>query len=393
MSGRGCDIAIVGGGLTGGLIALALAEHRPELAVRLFEAGPALGANRRWSWFSTDLSEDGRALARGLPSTRWNKGYDVRFPTEARHLDGRYRSLAGADFAAALGQRLPPGTIRLNSRVAEIDAAGVTLADGARIGARAVIDCRGFAPSPHLTGGWQAFLGRHVRTERPHGLRHPLLMDASVGQSGHFRFAHVLPLGENEVLIEDTYYQLGKTLEEEAVNRRLTRYAGRRHWECEIVGTVQGALAVICGGDFEAWQAERRIDGVARAGAHAGFLHPLTGSTLPFAVAAALAVARNADLPGPDLAAMLEERARAHWRTTRFHRRLATILFGAARPSRRWKLFARLYRLDEELIERFYAAETTRADRLRILCGKPPVSPLRAVRALLTSRPPLADEA
>ena len=35
MTGRTCDIAIVGGGLSGGLIALALARHRPDVTIRL----------------------------------------------------------------------------------------------------------------------------------------------------------------------------------------------------------------------------------------------------------------------------------------------------------------------------------------------------------------------
>jgi lycopene beta-cyclase len=54
---------------------------------------------------------------------------------------------------------------------------------------------------------------------------------------------------------------------------------------------------------------------------------------------------------------------------------------------------ARFYRLPAPLIERFHAARSTRGDRLRILCGKPPVSPFRAMKALLTSRPPLVRTA
>src|SRR6478609_9531929 len=46
MSRHDCDVAIVGGGLAGGLIALALAEARPEVSVRLIEAGAAPGGNR-----------------------------------------------------------------------------------------------------------------------------------------------------------------------------------------------------------------------------------------------------------------------------------------------------------------------------------------------------------
>jgi lycopene beta-cyclase len=151
-------------------------------------------------------------------------------------------------------------------------------------------------------------------------------------------------------------------------------------------------LPVVTGGDFRKWQAERRIDGVARAGAHAGLLHPLTGYTLPFAVETALAVAREADLPGDQLAAMLEARARAHWRRTKFYRRLGAMLFGA-RPDERRRVFERFYRLDRGLIERFYAARSTRADRLRVLCGRPPVPFGRALGALASSRPSLVEVA
>lgn len=389
MSKNDCDVAIVGGGLAGGLIALGLAERRPDVSVRLIEAGPTLGGNHRWSWFASDLSPEGEALMARFAPKVWDEGYEVRFPHYRRHLETPYLSLASADFAAGLARMLPQGTNVLNSPVAALDAAGVTLASGQRIAAGAVIDCRGFAPTPHLSGGWQAFLGRHLRTVKPHGVTRPLLMDASVGQTGGFRFVYVLPLGERELFLEDTYYQNRPTLDLEALSRRLDRYASRKHWSGEATDIETGMLPVVTGGNFAAWQAERQIDGVARAGAHAGFQHPLTSYTLPFAVATALAVADAADLLGPGLAAMLDERARMHWAHTRFYRRLGSMMLGASRPSHRWKVFARFYHLPPALIERFYAGRSTRDDRVRILCGKPPVSPLRALRALATKRPSL----
>ena len=391
MSGRDCDLAIVGGGLAGGLMALAVTQMRPETTVRLIEAGPALGGHHRWSWFASDLSPDGEALMARLPGARWDDGYDVRFPGFKRHVETPYRSLASQDFASALASLLPEGSIVVNSRAAALDAAGASLADGRRIEAGAVVDCRGFEPTRHLAGGWQVFLGRYLRTERPHGVTRPLIMDATVGQNDRFRFAYVLPLDDRELLLEDTYYQSEPLLDRDALERRLDRYAGRKRWSGSIVATESGELPVITGGVFEAWQQSRRIDGVARAGTDAGFLHPLTGYTLPFAVETALAIARQANLPGPRLAAMLEQRARAHWDATRYYRRLGSMLLGAAKPRRRWKMFARFYRLPTPLIERFYAAQSTRADRLRILCGKPPVSPVRAIRALATARPALVE--
>jgi lycopene beta-cyclase len=65
------------------------------------------------------------------------------------------------------------------------------------------------------------------------------------------------------------------------------------------------------------------------------------------------------------------------------------MLFGAARPDERWRVFARFYRLDEALIERFYAGRSTLADRARILCGRPPVPLSRALGALTGGQPPL----
>jgi len=392
MSERGCDIAIVGGGLAGGLIALALAEKRPQVSVRLIEAGPAPGGNHRWGWFGTDLSHEGKALMKRFTVTRWNEGYDVAFPDYRHHVRTRYRSLSPQDFAAGLAAMLPAGAILVNSPAASFDAAGVTLASGERVAAGAVIDCREFAPTANLSGGWQVVLGRYLRTSRPHRVKRPMIMDATVGQSRSFRFVCVLPLGECELFLEDTYYQDSPVLDHDASMRRLDRYAGRRGWNGEMTGGETAVLPVISGGDFAAWQDERRIDGVARAGAHAGFVHPLTGYTVPFAVETALAVARAKDLSGSALAAMLDERAQAHWHATRYYRRLGSMLFGAARANKRWKVFERFFHLPSARIERLFAARSTRFDRLRIVCGKPPVPPLRALRALTTSRPALLEE-
>jgi lycopene beta-cyclase len=385
MTRRTCDMAIVGGGLAGGLIALALRRARPDLSLRLVEAGSSLGGNHRWSWFASDLSPEGEALMAAFPAARWDRGYDVCFPAYKRHLSTPYRSLASADFAAVLERELAPGSILAGTPVEALTRDGVTLAGGQRIAARAVIDCRGFAPTPHLFGGWQVFLGRHMRTATPHGIERPVIMDATVEQVGGYRFVYVLPLAADELFIEDTYYQDAPTLDRAALTARVDDYCRQHGWSGETLGEETGVLPVVTGGDFARWQGERRVDRVGRAGAHAGFLHPLTSYTLPFAAEAALAVARNADLAGPAMAAMLDDRARSHWRRTKFYRRLAAMLF-AADPGQRRRVFERFYRLEAGLIERFYAARSTRMDRLRVLCGKPPVPLGRALGTFLPRR-------
>jgi lycopene beta-cyclase len=392
-SGHTTDIAIIGGGLAGGLIALALRQAQPDRAVLLLEAGDRLGGNHRWSWFASDIAGDATALLAPFRTAAWPSGYSVRFPGHRRDLQTPYHSLASADFDAGLRRALGQDTIRTGARVARIARDGVQLADGTAISARVVIDCRDGADVSALTGGWQVFLGRHLRTATPHGVTQPIIMDATVEQCGGYRFVYVLPLGPNDLFVEDTYYQDSPVLDRPVLSARVDAYAAMHGWHGETVAEETGVLPVITGGDFAAYQAANRSTGVVAAGARGGFVHPLTSYTVPFAVATARAVAAEIDLAGADLAERIEARARAHWRHTRFYRLLGTMLFGAARPHERYRVFERFYRLPESLIERFYAARSTLPDKARVLCGKPPVSVSRAIGAIAGSQNSLKETA
>ena len=52
-------LIIAGGGLAGGLAALAFAK-RPELEVLLIEQGASFGGNHVWSFFDSDIPADQR---------------------------------------------------------------------------------------------------------------------------------------------------------------------------------------------------------------------------------------------------------------------------------------------------------------------------------------------
>ena len=394
MNGRQFDIVLLGGGLAGGLIAAALARGRPDLSVAVVEAQPVLGGNHRWSWFESDLSPEGIALLAPFAKTEWNGGYDVAFPGYRRTLSSSYRSLASGNFDAQLRRLLPEDAVLTGREAVTVDRAGTILDNGERINARAVIDCRGQAKSAHLSGGWQVFLGHHLRTNAPHGVERPIIMDVTIEQvgiadPGAYRFVYVLPLSPDELFIEDTYYADSPQLDRILLTQRIEAYCANHGWAGELLGSETGVLPVITGGDFVAYQAERRAEGVARAGALGGFTHPLTSYTMPFAVETALAIAREADLPGDGMAAMLDARAQQHWRDTGFYRLLGKMLFGAAEPAQRWRLFERFYRLPQGLIERFYAARSTPMDKARILMGKPPVPVTRALGALLQKGTPM----
>jgi lycopene beta-cyclase len=396
------DVVIVGGGLAGGLIALALHRHAPGCRFLVIEAGRTLGGHHRWSWFETDIAPAARPLMAGFHLNGWDEGYDIAFPALARTLPTAYRSLASAEFHRALSAELPPERVMLETKAASLDAGGVTLADGTRIAARRVIDCRPFRSSKHLGGGWQVFLGQHFKCERAHGLTRPTIMDASVdqvapyGNGEAYRFVYVLPLSEDEVFIEDTYYADQPKMDADVLKGRVAEYALRNGWKGEVIDQEAGILPVISGGNFNAALSEIAIPGVALAGARGGFSHPLTSYTLPFAAENALAIAQLlASRPactGDELAAFCRTRAKRHWRATSYYRMLSRMLFEAADPGKRVVVFEHFYALRGALVERFYAGRSTWPDRLRILSGKPPVTIPRAIRALFSSGKPFNME-
>lgn len=383
------DVAVLGGGLAGGMIALALARLRPELRVTLIERGPRLGGNHVWSFFATDLDAAGTGLVDPLVAQRWDQGYAVRFPGLERDLPTPYRSVTSASFDAALRAALPAGAIRTGAEVVSASPTSVTLADQQTLHAGGVIDARGLAGLPHLAGGWQKFVGQMIRTERPHGLDRPIVMDARVPQHDGYRFVYCLPFGPDRVFVEDTYYADGPGLDVPALRQRIAGYCADAGWAlAEVLSEETGVLPVVARGDAAAFRAATDR-GVALAGVRAGLFQPLTSYSFPDAVRLALHVAGSPDLSGTGLVAATRAWAQQHWRRGAFYRMLSAMLFGAAAPGDRYRVLQRFYGLDQHLIERFYAGETSMIDKLRILTGKPPV-PIGAALRALSGRAPLA---
>ena len=371
-----CDIAIVGGGLAGGLAALALAARRPDLDVRLVEPGP-VGGNHVWSFFDSDIAKKDRWLVAPLVRHHWPR-YDVRFPAHERTLHMGYKSITGEALAEAVAAALPEGHI-IADRAKHVAPDHLLLARGGRLSAKHVIDARGAGKFPGLTSGWQKFVGQALTIAGGHGVEHPVVMDATVEQLDGYRFVYLLPFDAETLFIEDTYYSDGADLDESLVRGRIAAYAEAQGWQVTATRREEsGVLPVVIAGDFDRlWPTSDRT---ARIGARAGMFHATTGYSLSHAVrtAAALpALVGRADLPY-----RLRARAAASWRHQRFYRMLDAMLFRAADPDARYRIFERFYRLSPRLIARFYAGRSTTADRLRLLAGKPPVPIGRAMAAL-----------
>ncbi|KIZ38463.1 lycopene cyclase [Stutzerimonas stutzeri] len=376
------DLILVGGGLANGLLALRLRQQRPDLRLLLVEQGDTLGGNHTWSFHQHDLTPAQHRWLEPMVGKRW-PGYEVIFPDLQRRLGSGYASIFSERFHQYLMPELSDG-VRLRTTVASVESQRVRLGSGDILQAGAVIDGRGVRRTDQLALGFQKFLGQELRLQQPHGLQVPIIMDASVAQKDGYRFVYVLPLSVDSVLIEDTYYADGDAVAPEALRANIQRYAEGRGWAIrEVLREEQGVLPIVLSGDIAAFWGEAR--GVPQSGLSAALFHPTTGYSLPDAVRLADHLVALDRWDAGSLFAAIRDYSTLQWRRRGFFRLLNRMLFMAGPADRRWAVMQRFYRLREPLIQRFYAAELTAWDRLRIVSGKPPVPVGEALRALAAS--------
>jgi lycopene beta-cyclase len=374
-----CDIAIVGGGLAGGLTAYALSVKRPDLSVRLIDPSATFGGNHVWSFFTSDIAAEDWWIVEPFIDHQWDR-YETRFPAHTRRFESPYNSIRSQNYDGHLRGKLP-ATVPVQGEAVELSQTSVYLADQRKIAAKGVFDGRGVADLDHLDFGWQKFVGQEYRTATPHGLTHPVVMDATVDQIDGYRFVYVLPFAEDRIFIEDTYYSDGPDIDREAMIGRISDYAATQGWVlAELIHQEIGALPVTMGGDFDAyWHSGGEA---AKIGVRAALFHGTTGFSLPDAVRTASLIAELDDLSGPAIADAMHDFAKTRWEQGGFYRLLDRMLFRAATPGTRYQVLQRFYGLNPSLIQRFYAGNTTWFDKARILSGKPPVPIARAMAVM-----------
>ena len=371
------DVIFAGGGLASTLAAYRLKTLRPELSVLVVEVGDRLGGNHTWSCHASDLTPEQNAWIAPFVAHRW-PGQMVRFPKFSRRLDMPYQSISSEKLHRVMASAFPDA-VRLNATISSVCADAVILDTGERLEARCVIDGRGAAPTRTLALGFQKFIGLELRLAEPHGETVPVIMDASVGQDDGYRFVYTLPFSTDTILIEDTYYADGPELEPEAIRRKIEGYAAGRGWRiAKVLREESGTLPILLSGDIDAFWLEAGDD-AARIGLRACLFHPTTGYSLPDAVATADALCGVRDLTTANAANLVRTLSKRLWQERGFYRMLNRFLFLAAEPEKRYEVMQRFYSLSEPLIERFYRAASTSADKARILIGRPPVSIVKAI--------------
>jgi lycopene beta-cyclase len=364
------DVVLVGGGLACGLAALALRRRRPRLRLALVEAAEELGGNHTWSFHGRDLDDEGAALVDPLVVRRW-RAVEVAFPDHRRRLDTGYASVTSASLARAVRAAMTAdgSDLYLGRKATRVEANHVVLADGTALAADLVLDGRGPGAPPRWpeNAGFQKFLGLEVQVTGAHPFDPDtaLVMDARVPQTDGYRFVYVLPLDRDRLLVEDTYYADGPQLDRPALRARVLAYLRRQGVTVGRVLREEAGVLPLPLLD----EAAPPLGSPVRLGARGGWGHPTTGYTLPWAAQVAGAIAAAGPVAALPALAALHRR----WRTQRaFACRLNRLLFRAVDPDARWQVLSRFYRLPQATIERFYALDTTIADRARVVLGRPP---------------------
>lgn len=372
------DVAFVGGGLASVLAALRLKRLRPDVAVAVLERGDRLGGNHTWSFHDSDVTAEQRRWLEPLITAHW-PAQDVRFPGLKRTLATGYNSIH-SDRLHDVAMATLGDAVRLGVDVADLGPTSVRLRDGSEIRVACVIDGRGALRSQPLALGYQKFVGIEIETAAPHGQERPIIMDATVPQADGYRFVYTLPFTATTIMVEDTYYSDTPDLAEGVLDDRVAAYVTSRGWTmARVIRREAAVLPITLAGDIDKHWRDLGA-AIPRIGLRAWLFHPTTGYSLPFAVRTADLIAHAAELRPGALAAAIQSYARAQWSEQMLYRFLNRMLFLAARPAERVAVLERFYRLPEDLIRRFYAAELTLQDRVRILSGRPPLALSRAIR-------------
>lgn len=384
-SKRKLDVVIVGGGLVGGLTALRFSIAQPDLKILLIERGKKLGSHRTWDFHDSDLSIESKSWLQPLISASWPE-HQVMFPKFSKTFNSTYHAIRSVDFHRFLRDRLG-GRLKLNTEAETLTESTVQLKGGDTIHASLVLDARGLeGPPPDTLNGFRKFIGYDVVLEEPHGLKGPILTDATCPQLDGYRFFSLLPWDERRLLIREVFHSDSSTLNAERIDRSLRAYAERHGWKFRSIEHRESAVLPIpmtsdsIRGSFNSLAS---LAGEALPiGMRGGYFHATTGDPLPDAVRIAEFLSSFPEVSTRSAREGLAKFRRGWLSRQRFYRMLNRLLFHASESSLRYLVLQRFYELHQEVIERYHAGQTGWSDRLRILSHRPSVPLERTLKNL-----------
>lgn len=377
MSGVMCDLAIIGGGLSGGLIALAARRAQPQRRIIVVEAAPALGGAHLWSFVDSDIGAAEKALLEPLVNYGW-RDFAVIFPEYKRTLPFPFYSLRSDRFDEGLREAMPAESILTGRRAVAVTPTSLTLEDGTIITAHGVIDARGPGDLSLLDLHYRKFVGYELTLDGPHSVRRATLIDSAADPAEGFQYMMMLPIENDRLFIEDVRYEAWPDLDMTDHGNRIVNHAARFGWRIRSSARGQaGILPIALGGDFADYWKSGGL-GVAKAGLRAGLFHPVSGNSLADAARIALLVAGTDDWSGAALHKLLHDHAAKAWNQRDYYRRFARRMLRDMPPAQGYTMLQSLYAMDADLIARFHGMRLGFADRMAMSLGEGPM-PVKAM--------------
>ena len=381
------DYILVGGGLQSGLIALALRHHQPDSRVLLVERDSHLGGNHTWSFHPQDVHSSASPWVDAVVEVRWPR-YRVRLHQFEKWVDLNYASISSTHFSQIVGGCFDalqhsecPNRLLLQTEVTALMPNKIETSTGEVFHGRLVVDCRGpssLSNNSFEQCGYQKFWGFEIELKSVWPYAVPTIMDDRIDQGDGFRFIYSLPFEPRRVLVEDTRFADNPSLNREECLGQVRRYLaelGVVDWS--IVREESGVLPMPISTELMPGAKTKGTDSVLAGGYSGGWFHAATGYSFPLAVSFAEALATTTPELASKAVQVLAEKNHARSRFARFLNRL---LFRLVKPTARYQIFRRFYRvLSNDSISRFYSHQFTSWDGFRIVVGFPPGG-LRPVR-------------
>lgn len=345
---------VVGGGLFGSFIALTL-QRRFGINSQVIEKEQVLGGNHTWSFNSSDISKDVLELFSDLIFPI-GSGSQVFFSDFHRDLPGQYYSIKSESLDQVMKSDFieQGGDLRLSETHQSFDSYPWE------------IDCTGRGPA--VPCGFQNFYGIEIETEGDHRIATPIIMDTRVDQLGEYRFFYVLPFGSNRLLIEDTRFSASSFKGDEDLHQECVNYIETHLPNVQIKRVLRrerGALPL----PLQNYDFDKMGLSLGR-----GMFHPTTGYSTPVLFNFIDRLIRRKEMNHAIFEFEVNSFLMELHRKQRFFITLNRLFFiGAKCPEEKINIFKNFYRLDPQVISRFYNMSFTWFDRLKLFAARPPI--------------------
>jgi len=377
---------VVGAGLSGLILAWRCLSSNPNVSVIIIDSNHIIGGDHTWSFNINDIESSLHEWIEPFIAHTWEK-YDVKFKGYSRRLNIPYCTGNSNSLRACVEPFIKSGRLKLilDTEVIKLTSFDVTILSGEKLTGDYIFDARGFTFDDNIKLGIQKFYGKTIETVKPHNLKYPIIMDATVAQNDGYRFIYCLPFSKNKILIEDTYYSDGLNFDQDKYNKRIDKYIEANDWtEHKVIRVEKGILPITLAVDSKLIEKRGlKYNEPIKIGMRGNFYHPVTGYSFPDSVRLASKISKTINSSDKNKRLNLDLEIRKYklllYRRDRYFRLLNRLLFKASLPSKRHLVLQRFYTLSESLIKRFYEGDLHKKDKLRILIGKPPVPVLKAL--------------